>query len=367
MYSHKIFEIFKNPSNAGGLQGSNGIGKYIDEICGDFVKIYLKIDDEQVITEARFKTMGSVGTIVASSAVCSLVVDSTLAEAQELTAEDILEITGEYPLDKMYCLDFAIRGLNLAIADYYQKIEKDDKPKRKKSEDKKPKAKKVVEEPVAIDMGEEVEEKQTTIEPQEVEDVKETIEVTEDEATTPKEEIITKQKTTESSKQEYFDFFDDEEEQTIVTNETNEDKTADLSLDELQEEEDQEYLDEDDLEYDEFGDPYMDNDDYEHSQEVKEKEQSLDPVDLFLRGGDSGLEIRNLSSSDRISITTTTEETVNIKATRMVEESKTFTPIVETKIISDEEMKKLSSGKKEEKNESKVSKAKAMFDAMFEE
>lgn len=360
MYSHKIFEIFKNPSNAGGLQGSNGIGKYVDEICGDFVKIYLKIDDEQIITEARFKTMGSVGTIVASSALCSLVVDSSLAEAQELTAEDILEVTGEYPLDKMYSLDFAIRGLNLAIADYYQKIEKDDKPKRKKSEDKKTKAKKVKEEPIAMDLNQDIEDELDIIEPKE-EVIETTVKAAETTKEYKKEEVIT-----QSSKQEFFDFYD-EEEQTSVTDETNEDRTEDLSLDELQEEEDQEYLDEDDLEYDEFGYPYIDNDDYDHSQEVKEKEQALDPVDLFLRGGDSGLEIHNLSSGDRISITTTTEETVNIKATRMVEESKTFTPIVETKIISDEEMKKLSKGKKEEKSESKVSKAKAMFDAMFEE
>ncbi len=353
MYSHKIFEIFKNPSNAGGLQGSNGIGKYVDEICGDFVKIYLKIDDEQTITEARFKTMGSVGTIVASSAVCSLVVDSSLAEAQELTAEDILQVTGEYPVDKMYSLDFAIRGLNLAIADYYQRIEKDDKPKRKKSEDKKLKDKKVKQEPIIQPTQDEIEDELNVIEREE--EAIESVEVVEATKEYIKEEVIA-----ENKEQESFDFFEDEEEQNEQVDE-NEDRTQDLSLDELQEEESQEYLDEDDLEYDEFGDPYTER------REVAEKEQALDPVDLFLRGGDSGLEIHNLSSSDRISITTTTEETINIKATRMVEESKTFSPVIETKIISDEEMKKLSAGKKEEKSESKVSKAKAMFDAMFEE
>ena len=42
MYSNKILEIFKNPANAGGLQGANGLGKYIDEECGDCVKLYLK-------------------------------------------------------------------------------------------------------------------------------------------------------------------------------------------------------------------------------------------------------------------------------------------------------------------------------------
>ena len=51
MYSNKILEIFKNPQKAGGLQGSNGIGKYIDKECGNYVKIYLKIDDNQKIIE----------------------------------------------------------------------------------------------------------------------------------------------------------------------------------------------------------------------------------------------------------------------------------------------------------------------------
>ena len=85
MYSNKILEIFKNPSNAGGLQGANGLGKYIDEACGDQVKIYLKIDDNQEIDEARFKTMGSVGTIVASSAICQAIIGMNLDEAKALT------------------------------------------------------------------------------------------------------------------------------------------------------------------------------------------------------------------------------------------------------------------------------------------
>ena len=41
MYSEKFLEIFKNPINAGGLQGANGVGKYVDPSCGDSIKIYL--------------------------------------------------------------------------------------------------------------------------------------------------------------------------------------------------------------------------------------------------------------------------------------------------------------------------------------
>ena len=124
MYSERILELFKNPMNAGGLQGANGIGKYVDGNCGDNVKIYLKIDDEEVISEARFKAMGSVGTIVASSAICSCAIGCSINEVKNIDLYRIQEITGVYDKDKQYCVSFAIKALLLAIEDYFEKQEK---------------------------------------------------------------------------------------------------------------------------------------------------------------------------------------------------------------------------------------------------
>lgn len=124
MYTQKILEIFKNPLNAGGLQGANGVGKYVDQDCGDYVKIYLKIDESQTITEARFKAIGSVGTIVASSAICSCLLDCTIAEALEINEDRICQVTGEFPQDKKYTLSFAINALKNAINAYYSNLEK---------------------------------------------------------------------------------------------------------------------------------------------------------------------------------------------------------------------------------------------------
>ena len=124
MYSEKILELFKNPINAGGLQGANGVGKFVDNACGDNVKIYLKIDEDGIISEARFKALGSVGTIVASSAICSCLLDCTIEEAKLVNASRIQEVTGEYPQDKHYCLDYAINAVSLAINDYFEKKEK---------------------------------------------------------------------------------------------------------------------------------------------------------------------------------------------------------------------------------------------------
>ena len=124
MYSDKILELFKNPINAGGLQGANGVGKYVDNACGDNLKIYLKIDEYGVICEARFKALGSAGTIVACSAICSCLLDCTIDEARAVDTNRIQEITGEYPHDKMYCLDYAVKAVDLAIVDYFEKLEK---------------------------------------------------------------------------------------------------------------------------------------------------------------------------------------------------------------------------------------------------
>ena len=137
MYSEKILELFKSPINAGGLQGANGIGKYVDSSCGDNVKIYLKIDEDGIISEARFKAMGAVGTIVASSAICSCAIGCKIDESLQINAERIIEITGEYPQDKKYCIDFSIKALALAIEDYFVKLEKAQKKAEKQPAEEK--------------------------------------------------------------------------------------------------------------------------------------------------------------------------------------------------------------------------------------
>ena len=93
MYNQKVLEIFKNPLNAGGLQGANGVAKVASEKYGDVVRIYLKVDENQVIENARFKAMGGVVTIVACNILCDLIKGKTLEGASAVTVEDIVEIT----------------------------------------------------------------------------------------------------------------------------------------------------------------------------------------------------------------------------------------------------------------------------------
>ena len=367
MYNSKIFEIFKNPSNAGGLQGANGIGKYIDESCGDFVKIYLKIDQDQRIEEARFKTMGQVGSIVASSVLCKEVVDLTLAEALELDATDIIAITGEYPEDRVFTINFAIEALKLAIKDYLEKQENEGKPKKR---GRKP-----------LKENSQNSEMTETEEYGDFDDEKETFYQDEDEikATQEGTEI---QEETENKNFEVGDIFTAKyfNSLKVETSSNTEDSTEDSMEEEGLEEED-EFDNEETYEEKDLDDNYDDEDYYEAFENslIEEEElelpksKNLDCVDKFIE--ESRLKAEEqaqeaISSREKVTITKTTEETVNIKATRMVEESKTYIPVIETKIISDEELAKKEPKQEKIENETEknqVSKAKALFDSMFEE
>ena len=108
----------------------------VDAECGDNVKIYLKIDQNKIITDAHFKAMGSVATIVAASALCSCLLDCRISEALEINEERIQEVTGVFPKEKEASLNYALKALKLAIENYYEKLEKELKksPKAQKED-----------------------------------------------------------------------------------------------------------------------------------------------------------------------------------------------------------------------------------------
>ena len=130
MYNQKILEIFKNPANAGGLHGANGIGKVTEEKFKDVVKIYIKVNENEVIDEARFKTMGGVVSIVASSVITELATGKNLEEANVICVDDIISVIGEIEEEKYVFVELAIDGLKTAIAEYYKKKEKEEKAEK---------------------------------------------------------------------------------------------------------------------------------------------------------------------------------------------------------------------------------------------
>ncbi|MBR2180792.1 MAG: iron-sulfur cluster assembly scaffold protein, partial [Oscillospiraceae bacterium] len=58
MYSEKVLDHFSNPRNVGELEGANAIGQVGNSKCGDIMKMYMKIDENDIITDVTFKTFG---------------------------------------------------------------------------------------------------------------------------------------------------------------------------------------------------------------------------------------------------------------------------------------------------------------------
>ena len=125
MFNQKIMQKFANPKYAGGLRGANGTGKSGNEECGELIKIYLLVNDEGVIKDAKFKAYGGVCTIAACEATCDLIEGRSLEAAMRISYYQILEELGDVPESRLYVISLAEEAFKNAIEDYYKKKEKE--------------------------------------------------------------------------------------------------------------------------------------------------------------------------------------------------------------------------------------------------
>lgn len=116
-YSKEVMDHFLNPRNVGELSDANGIGNIGNPICGDILKLYVKIEDGK-ISDIRFKTFGCGAAIATSSMVTELVKGKTIEEALKITNKTVVEALGGLPKAKMHCSVLAEEALKAAIEDY---------------------------------------------------------------------------------------------------------------------------------------------------------------------------------------------------------------------------------------------------------
>lgn len=131
MYNEKVLERFNNLKNAGIIRGADGIGIAENSEYGEIVKIYIKVEDNK-ISDARFKTFGSVAAIVASSVVAEIIIGKALSEVAIIKEDDILKVTEAFPKDKEYSLSLVKEAVHLAVEDYGSRLEKQTKKSKKK-------------------------------------------------------------------------------------------------------------------------------------------------------------------------------------------------------------------------------------------
>lgn len=119
-YSEKVLEHFKNPRNQGSLPDADAIGQEGNPVCGDVMKIYLKIKDEK-IEDIKFETLGCAAAIAVSSALTEMVKGLTLDEALAVTKDKVVEDLGGLPSPKVHCSMLGVEALHAAIKDYKSK------------------------------------------------------------------------------------------------------------------------------------------------------------------------------------------------------------------------------------------------------
>ena len=123
-YSEKVMDHFMSPRNVGEIENADGVGTVGNAKCGDIMKIYLKIDDNGIITDCKFKTFGCGAAIATSSMATELIKGHTVDEALKLTNSAVVEALDGLPPVKVHCSVLAEEAVKTAIADYYQKIGK---------------------------------------------------------------------------------------------------------------------------------------------------------------------------------------------------------------------------------------------------
>ena len=102
MYSEKVMDHFSNPRNVGEIENADGVGTVGNAKCGDIMRIYLKVDENGVITDCKFKTFGCGAAIATSSMATEMVKGKTLKEALALTNAAVAEALDGLPPVKMH-------------------------------------------------------------------------------------------------------------------------------------------------------------------------------------------------------------------------------------------------------------------------
>jgi len=126
IYSKEIIKHFKKPQNVGKIRGASGTGEAGNLLCGDVMKLYLKVGrnkrGEDIVKDIRFETLGCIVAIANTSLLTILVKGKKIKDALKVKKEGLIKKLGQpLPPFKIHCSVLAIDALKEAIYDYFSK------------------------------------------------------------------------------------------------------------------------------------------------------------------------------------------------------------------------------------------------------
>lgn len=124
LYSKKVLDHFFHPRNMGEMKDANGVATVGNKICGDVMRMYLKIGkrgEKEYVEDAKFQTLGCGAAIATSSIATEMIRGKPLKEVEKLTNKAVREALGGLPQAKIHCSVLAEEAVKKAIEDYKSK------------------------------------------------------------------------------------------------------------------------------------------------------------------------------------------------------------------------------------------------------
>ena len=121
LYSEKVMDHFQHPRNVGKIEDADGVGEVGNSKCGDIMKMYIKVDENEIITDVKFNTFGCGSAIATSSMATEMIKGKSIKEALAISNKAVVEALDGLPTNKIHCSVLAEEAVKAAVEDYYKR------------------------------------------------------------------------------------------------------------------------------------------------------------------------------------------------------------------------------------------------------